>query len=1099
MKKKRRLWLKIGAAIIVFAGLLFVLSNQVLTAEQAGKEVKEAGTEKAVDVKSKMAIAIVNEDEGAVVKGADYTLGANYIKQIEKNEEYDWYVVSRGSAESGLNEGLYQLMLIIPNNFSAKVLDMNETNPEKVAIEYRVNANGNNELETEATRVGNEIVNGLNQQLVDVYVATILVNLSQAQNNVQEVVDGNNTNMGSYEDQVYGTALNFENAIPTIKDHTSVSLESNERLTDTLAENTAGFAEYSQSLLEYDSQLMEYISKLNNDIISYETFMENILSMDAALLNQETEDLFNSIQASNEVLLSQFQRPTGPVRTAAIGGDTYASEYARLESYMNEMNTKVAQQEELLNKQLETVNSFVEEQLTEVYGKESDISLRTFLQSHEERKDNKGETNSFLQKIAEKEGQHKKKVLQQIAKLPYLTADELPREQLMLDQNDNDIKQLIEFIEKQENQLKELLEKNNVIQNGEATALAEEVTKAYEDLVPFINKEVPKTFQFDIDNTDEKIQNDAEVKIIFPEGIAGTWSVNGEKITGTSFKLVDPEPQITISGTYSIEHLSEDQFTKERITVEVMPRQQNPETDQPEKDQEKVDSVLGDTFEGDMKDDESSIPPLETEKDSTESDTETEEKQAKIHYVFYEEVDYYSGVEYQDALNSYANIIGKVVQLYKDVFAQLGMTETGINPPVFDEYSKIVGNFLDRDVKDYLTEVITNTLTANITGYNQLAKQQIDVRSTMVDLTQQLPILAEKMTTIRTTAQNNAEQINSQLQLLSSWQEQIQTVTALGTDTGENQQLNSTTAGDIYTNLGQILQTSGNLKTDSESTVEIATSVKDVFQSFDEDVEVLELSSGKLTTDASSLMNQFQEQVRENNQFAGDFVDVLSNAHQNGVLNETVMDFIANPVEKEFKGSIKAAEKVNPFTWVLMIYGISLFAGYLVAMNNVVFLKKDDFDESNAALKMKGYPLFIILGISIVLGLIEGMISGAVLGVPFENTLKWTGAVVLLSVVFSVINYGLIKLFKNMGLGISMFFLISYVFVTESIGTAANLTGFADVIRTVNPLMLGEKTMRALLQGQSSVEMILLLVVLAIIVSGILLVVGKKPAKQEVA
>lgn len=1088
MKKKRRLWLKIGAAIIVFAGLLFVLSNQVLTAEQAGKEVKEAGTEKAVDVKSKMAIAIVNEDEGTVVKGADYTLGANYIKQIEKNEEYDWYVVSRGSAESGLNEGLYQLMLIIPNNFSAKVLDMNETNPEKVAIEYRVNANGNNELETEATRVGNEIVNGLNQQLVDVYVATILVNLSQAQNNVQEVVDGNNTNMGSYEDQVYGTALNFENAIPTIKDHTSVSLESNERLTDTLAENTAGFAEYSQSLLEYDSQLMEYISKLNNDTISYETFMENILSMDAALLNQETEELFNSVQASNEVLLSQFQRPIGPVITAAIGGDTYASEYARLESYMNEMNTKVAQQEELLNKQLETVNSFVEEQLTEVYGKESDISLRTFLQSHEERKDNKGETNSFLEKIAEKEGQHKKKVLQQIAKLPYLTADELPREQLMLDQNDNDIKQLIEFIEKQENQLKELLEKNNVTQNGEAMALAEEFTKAYEDLVPFINKEVPKTFQFDIDNTDEKIQNDAQVKIIFPEGIAGTWSVNGEKITGTSFTLVDPEPHITISGTYSIEHLSEDQFTKERITVEVMPRQQNPETDQPEKDQEKVNSVLGDTFEGDMKDDKSSIPPLETE-----------EKQAKIHYVFYEEVDYYSGVEYQDALNSYANVIGKVVQLYKDVFAQLGMTETGINPPVFDEYSKIVGNFLDRDVKDYLTEVITNTLTANITGYSQLAKQQIDVRSTMVDLTQQLPILAEKMTAIRTTAQNNAEQINSQLQLLSSWQEQIQTVTALGTNTGENQQLNSTTAGDIYTNLGQILQTSGNLKTDSESTVEMATSVKDVFQSFDEDVEVLELSSGKLTTDAGSLMNQFQEQVRENNQFAGDFVDVLSNAHQNGVLNETVMDFIANPVEKEFKGSIKAAEKVNPFTWVLMIYGISLFAGYLVATNNVVFLKKDDFDESNAALKMKGYPLFIILGISIVLGLIEGMISGAVLGVPFENTLKWTGAVVLLSVVFSVINYGLIKLFKNMGLGISMFFLISYVFVTESIGTAANLTGFADVIRTVNPLMLGEKTMRALLQGQSSVEMILLLVVLAIIVSGILLVVGKKPAKQEVA
>lgn len=1095
MKKKRKLWLKIGAAIIVFAGLLFVLSNQVLTAEQAGKEVKEAGTEKAVDVKSKMAIAIVNEDEGTVVKGADYTLGANYIKQIEKNEEYDWYVVSRGSAESGLNEGLYQLMLIIPNNFSAKVLDMNETNPEKVAIEYRVNANGNNELETEATRVGNEIVNGLNQQLVDVYVATILVNLSQAQNNVQEVVDGNNANMGSYEDQVYGTALNFENAIPTIKDHTSVTLESNERLTDTLAENTAGFAEYSQSLLEYDSQLMEYISKLNNDTISYETFMENILSMDAALLNQETEELFNSIQASNEVLLSQFQRPTGPVRTSAIGGDTYASEYALLESYMNEMNTKVVQQEELLNKQLETVNSFVEEQLTEVYGKESDISLRTFLQSHEENT----ETSSFLAEIALKEERYYEEILQRVGTLPYFKINDDIKEQLTLIQNE-EVNEMISAVNKNTPYLEgfEMSPNKNLIQ---------EVSEAADVLKKFIDRTEEKAFHFEIDNTEKQIEDGATLKVVFPDGIDGNVLVNGVAVAEEPFVLKDLDNIIKIDGTYKIKSLPEDEKGKQQIKVEILQEKQDPtpiygtpsalpqsgtDSDADENTEDEESSSIQEVIPSDNNEETEPVKPI----------IDWNVGKAGVHYIFYEEVDYYSdlaGLDYRNAVNEYANVIGEVERLYKDVFAQLGMTETGITPPVFDEYSTTVGNFLDRDVKDYLTEVITNTLTANITGYSQLAKQQIDVRSTMVELTQQLPILAEKMTTIRTTAQNNAEQINSQLQLLSSWQEQIQTVTALGTDTGENQQLNSTTAGDIYTNLGQILQTSGNLKTDSESTVEMATSVKDVFQSFDEDVEVLELSSGKLTTDAGSLMNQFQEQVRENNQFAGDFVDVLSNAHQNGVLNETVMDFIANPVEKEFKGSIKAAEKVNPFTWVLMIYGISLFAGYLVATNNVVFLKKDDFDESNAALKMKGYPLFIILGISIVLGLIEGMISGAVLGVPFENTLKWTGAVVLLSVVFSVINYGLIKLFKNMGLGISMFFLISYVFVTESIGTAANLTGFADVIRTVNPLMLGEKTMRALLQGQSSVEMILLLVVLAIIVSGILLVVGKKPAKQEVA
>ncbi|SLC88015.1 Uncharacterised protein [Mycobacteroides abscessus subsp. abscessus] len=227
-------------------------------------------------------------------------------------------------------------------------------------------------------------------------------------------------------------------------------------------------------------------------------------------------------------------------------------------------------------------------------------------------------------------------------------------------------------------------------------------------------------------------------------------------------------------------------------------------------------------------------------------------------------------------------------------------------------------------------------------------------------------------------------------------------------------------------------------------------------------------------------------------------MELLKNTHNNGVLNENVMNFIANPVEQDFKGSVQAAETVNPFSWVLMAYGISLFAGYLVAANQLVFLKKDDFDESNGAFKLRAYPLAIVVGLSAVIGVIEGIVSGNVLAIPVDYMLQWISFMVLISVVFALLNYGLIKLWKNIGLGISIYFLISYVFVTEMIGTVNSLTGFAETVRNVNPLMLGERALRAVLSVQSSAGYVTGLILIAIILTALLLVIKKKTPKQEV-
>ena len=72
-------------------------------------------------------------------------------------------------------------MIVIPSDFSEKVLEVNAVNAEKTTVTYKVNAAGNSQVENEANKVAKDIVSDLNSQLVDMYMVSILSNLYTAQ------------------------------------------------------------------------------------------------------------------------------------------------------------------------------------------------------------------------------------------------------------------------------------------------------------------------------------------------------------------------------------------------------------------------------------------------------------------------------------------------------------------------------------------------------------------------------------------------------------------------------------------------------------------------------------------------------------------------------------------------------------------------------------------------------------------------------------------------------------------------------------------------------------------------------------------------------
>lgn len=213
----------------IIAVALFLVAIAGLNLKLQGDHAKENKTTQSA-TNTKLNIALVNEDQNVSNGKESYNLGASYIKSIERDNSQNWSVVSRGTAQNGLNKGDYQLMVIIPNNFSQKLLDVNKANAEQTTISYKVNAKGNLALEKKATEKGKDIVSELNSHLVNMYMASILSNLYTAQENVQAMVNVQSGNISNYQKNLLDSATNFQNIFPALVNQSSSSITANESL-----------------------------------------------------------------------------------------------------------------------------------------------------------------------------------------------------------------------------------------------------------------------------------------------------------------------------------------------------------------------------------------------------------------------------------------------------------------------------------------------------------------------------------------------------------------------------------------------------------------------------------------------------------------------------------------------------------------------------------------------------------------------------------------------------------------------------------------------------------------------------------------------------
>ena len=990
--RKNRIFKYIGSSLLAL-GLLALIIFLNLSV-QKNTTISNENNAKA-NQQTKLNVAIVNEDKPVYVDTKEYNLGASYVKNIERDNSQNWSVVPRGAADSGLESGKYQLVLTIPSDFSEKILDINSINVDKTTINYKVNAQGNLQVENDANKLAKDIVADLNGQLVDMYMASILNNLYTAQKNVQASSQIQATNIGNYRTNLYGTAINTKNLFPTLYTMSSSSVDANSAL-------KTGLEGYSQIFGRFDVSQIAYGEKFGTLLKNRTAEKENHADVITRLISQSREDVQEQIKTYRKLIEAQDNLASNIDGTPASSDGTSPEVGAYYKKVAESISTEIGSLQKNLTDERtkfenhkKDIHNFIDEKLVTYYGtsEKSEITLGRFLDKAE---------NKDLEKVEES-------LKMQLAS----AISELPKEDFSGKEFSGFGMTPITIPSVNYTDLKTIKEPSDEISLTDL--------KNLEDLAITSTSAVGRT------GTKAKVSWKAESGVtVHSVTYDGTPVEFGQEIdlkTGGTFKVA-----------YSVAEAAPTPTTGSTGTPSPAPKAEL----------KSINISLNDV--------QAASAPVDV-------------------------------LRVQQAAVTYGQKVQKIASAYQKVesLKQAYDTVRGLkNSDVSKALSDIWFEAISSNLKKYEDSLTAPTSDTDKDG----AKGKVD--KALSNLTTLKPILEKNVQDVLTTNQELDTKIKKQLELYETLEQKLKDLEKA--QDGGNEAFKDTDKqlATLNSDYATLLSETTGVKESSQSNVKAAESVNETLGNFNRELSNAQTSTEKLSQDADSLMTQFNEELTNNGNFVESFVKVLNNAYQNGVPNEVLLNFLSNPVTQNAT-SVKATVNVyRPFTWILLLEIVSLFTAYLFATQNVIRKVKDKFKLD----KLHDTDLVtvtILSALSLVVGLVVGVVSSVQLQVGREYQPSWVLLIVLAAFVLIQGQYLLLKHFRVIGMGLAFFMMISFVYLSNAIGTTASLTGFPAFIKNLNALSILEGLLSGYFDGHPAA---IIAFVATIVVIAVLLVIN---------
>ena len=223
-------------------------------------------------------IAVVNKDIGTVMNGEEVNYGKDFEDELRSNNEIGWVFTSEEDANEGLEGTKYYAKVIIPEDFSKKVISAKDGKPEVAKIEFITNDKKNFLASQINSKVEVELKSKLNSKISGNYIEVAFDSLYEAKDGLVQAADGSN--------KLYDGLSTLNEKVPELSDGVNKLSDGSSQLVNGQVTLNEGIDKLSQG----SSALTEGLSELYNKVPS--------LSNGVSALDKGTNELKNGIDSA---------------------------------------------------------------------------------------------------------------------------------------------------------------------------------------------------------------------------------------------------------------------------------------------------------------------------------------------------------------------------------------------------------------------------------------------------------------------------------------------------------------------------------------------------------------------------------------------------------------------------------------------------------------------------------------------------------------------------------------------------------------------------------------------------------------------------------
>ena len=1017
--------------VVVFYG---VMKPKTITVGNQEKKITNS------DVK----IALVNEDTGVIYNGDDLRIGDILVNSLGQETNYKLETVSRAIAESGLEKGNYNVMIVLPSNFSRETLSLESDSPTQAIFQYKVKSDSQ-AITKQGEQVVSEIKNLFNKNIIGIYFSSIIGNLQTAQTQVATSVGREKTVLNKYQ----------SNLITPLTDH-STQFKGLSGISDNLVKTYESFNKDLQNIAEANKSIMDadksFDEKMQAASASQEAWKASVKSREETLKKYE-EDLKNSATTEQ---IEKIKKAQDFIKKSQVDQTVLKDTEDRTAALDKSIDNTLSKYYKI-NKDLQSIIDKYKEKI----DKAVEDSLKKTNKDEKERQTVAAVVDELKKSILAK-------VTDAVNDLPYYSNESIDKLKIA-DEDKEYLKKVNSFAEQYAKA------------NREKTTLKRRATTRSQDQLDNLKdaavKNVKNVQTMSISTEQGKIKK-VEL-LVNPQYKFASVSAKGANVTINSNKavlnLTNKPSEVTVS--YQLEYAKDvTLFTPAVVnatatTTETIKEAKTKEEVVEEKDKNGKK----------VKKKKTAISPENKEIERTIVKTTTHQ-------------------EPLDSVNK--NIENSNTALYNDLenYTQLAtVVKTIYGLDIAKENNISLEPKEDSLLKKAELKDINKILTSSISGaiLDELSKELTVPNDKILELSE-LKKNSDQLKKVVATLRTSTKDLSDNIDVVIAETEKINTALSNKpelptTETNDNNSDLITVTTEISSDYSKLMSASRELLAKTKASQATSESINHSFESLGTAAKKLEQDGTNLTNKVSELKGTMDKEYKDNQDFLKAFSKVLSNTKDGNSKNQAVYDYLANPVDagnvdkiiasnKTAKSSTKLDTRTGILI-VLIIYLVSILIAHM--MQNIDFEKiQKNKIVSRVQWKNSTIPISIILGISFVLSMIIGMVVGYNLDLTGERALVLVALLLVITVLFIGLNNWLLSKGKSLGLFVSISILLLYIVTTVQLIDERTMGN--KLLSYISPLNYIDESLTQFLNYQGGWLLVMIITTIFAVISVIL-------------